>query len=323
MVKTTFPSGDVETLALKRMGKAHLVEEDMLESTEQERQILGHLSPHPFVLRLYATYQDRDSVYMLTNLCQGGELYDYLHAGGVAKELALDDARFYTANIFLGLSHLHEHGFVFRDLKPENVLINADGYLCLIDFGFAKACPYALEVDGQAVYHEQCFTACGTPEYMAPEFIFQTGHDKSADYWALGCLVFEMFHGFTPFVDTESPEDMSQIFVNIALYNNGNYELPFRSNFQHREAASAIHNMLREQSVMRLGVVEAGKRTFMKHPYFDGFDWDALLAKKLDPPMKPTVKDRFDKSNFVGKVSELSVQRFDVSRFQNDPFEGW
>jgi serine/threonine protein kinase len=278
MVKATLEDGTVECLALKRMGKNHLIEEDMLDSTRQEKDILSSLPPHPFVLRLFATYQDRDSVYMLTNLVQGGELYDYLHQRDHDRQLNHKDARFYTANIFLALSHLHDHGFVYRDLKPENVLIGSDGYLCLIDLGFAKACPYHILMDGEDVFHEQCFTTCGTPEYMAPEFIFQTGHDKGADYWALGCLVFEMFHGQTPFVNRAEPDDLSQIFVNIALHNNSNFNLPWKKGFADTEHATFILGTLQPRSVYRLGVVNKGKTTFMSHPWFDGFDWDKLMV---------------------------------------------
>jgi len=315
-----------ESLALKRMGKNHLVEEDMLESTQQEKDILFSLSPHPFVLRLYTTFQDDCSVFMLTNLVQGGELYDYLHQGEMGdKELDTAQAKFYTANIFLALSHLHEHGFVYRDMKPENVLIGADGYLCLIDLGFAKACPYHIDVDGSDVYHEQCFTTCGTPEYMAPEFIFQTGHDKGADYWAMGCLVFEMFHGFTPFVDRQQPDDLSQIFVNIALHNNSNYELPWKKGFANSDEASFVNAILQPKSVYRLGVVNKGRKSFMEHEWFKGFNWDKLYNKAIDggPPMVPAVKDKFDKSNFGNKQSQLSPDKFDPDIYETDPFVGW
>jgi len=325
-VKATLPDGSQESLALKRMGKNHLIEEDMLESTQQEKDILKNLSPHPFVLRLYATYQDRDSVYMLTNLLQGGELYDYLHAGGEDKHLTGDDLKFYTANIFLGLSHLHEHGFVYRDMKPENVLIGADGYLCLIDLGFAKACPYTIAVEGEAepVYHEQCYTTCGTPEYMAPEFIFQTGHDKGADYWAMGCLVFEMVNGFTPFVDRTSPDDLSQIFVNVALHNNGDYKLPFTDDSQKNSAeANFINAILQPKSVFRLGVKEKGRSTFMSNKYFKGFDWNALYNKRISPPYKPEIKDQFDKSNFGNKSSQLVPDPFEKDLYEEDPFADW
>lgn len=335
MVKAVLKDcGSVEVLALKRMGKNHLIEEDMLESTQMEKDILGGILPSPFVLRLYATFQDRDSVYMLTNLLQGGELYDYLHTEGETRELSREHARFYTANIFLALSHLHTHGFVYRDMKPENVLIGADGYLCLIDLGFAKACPYEMEVDGEWVYHEQCYTTCGTPEYMAPEFIFQTGHDKGADYWALGCLIFEMFHGHTPFVDRNDPDDLSQIFVNIALHNNDNYELPFKKEFLDGDLElekQLINDILNPRSSFRLGVVGKGRDTFMEHPWFQNklseggsaFDWGALENKQLEPPYIPHIADEFDKSAFRNKQSQLEPDPFDVENYEFDPFEGW
>merc|ERR1719201_630003 len=95
-------------------------------------------------------------------------------------------------------------------MKPENVLVSSDGYLCVIDMGFAKRVPF---ID-DGVEHEHTYTMCGTPEYMAPEFILQTGHNHGVDYWALGVLVYEMLFGVTPFLPED--EDRGELFKNIA-----------------------------------------------------------------------------------------------------------
>merc|ERR1711865_38568 len=161
-------------------------------------------------------------------------------------------------------------------------------------------------------------------EYMAPEFIFQTGHDKGADYWAMGCLIFEMFHGHTPFVDRNDPDDLSQIFVNIALHNNNNFELPFKSQIGQAEKA-LIEVILNARSVHRLGVVGKGRETFMDNSFFkvEGFSWASVMNKSANPPYIPTIADQFDKSAFRNKTSQLQPEVFDVKNYEYDPLEDW
>lgn len=102
-------------------------------------------------------------------------------------------ALFYAAEMILGIQYMHSKGIVFRDIKPENVLITEDGHIKLADFGFAK----------RLLNHSKTFTFCGTPEYMAPEILFKSGYDYSVDWWSLGVVIFEMLTGYSPFYDTD------------------------------------------------------------------------------------------------------------------------
>jgi CRP-like cAMP-binding protein len=139
MVKTTHPaSGEELVLALKRMCKQHIIESGQQEHIQRERKVLASLPENPFLLNLHSTYQDRDCIYMLTNLLQGGELFSLIHTFDGDIPLPVPQAKFYAANVFLALEHLHNHGVIYRDMKPENILLAADGYLCVIDLGFAK-----------------------------------------------------------------------------------------------------------------------------------------------------------------------------------------
>jgi serine/threonine protein kinase len=134
-------------------------------------------------------------------------------------------SRFYAACVMLGLDALHCKGYVYRDLKPENLLIDVKGYVKIADFGFAK------RVTGKT------FTLCGTPDYMAPEIITRKGHNKAADFWALGVLVYEMLVGFGPFTP-EEPENTSQTYRKIL---SGRYGVPRRCG---REAIDLISKLL-------------------------------------------------------------------------------
>ena len=142
-------------------------------------------SPH--TVRLLGTFQDATKLYMCTEVVMGGELFNRLNrVGGTISER---DAAFYAACVALGLEYMQRKHYVYRDLKPENLLVDERGYVKIADFGFAK----------RLMPGERAYTLCGTPEYMAPELFKQTGHDKGVDWWALGVLAYEMVLGSPPF----------------------------------------------------------------------------------------------------------------------------
>ena len=321
MVKATNPdTGDVITLAIKRMCKQHIIEGGQHEHIRSERQVLASLSPHPFLLHLYATYSDRDCIYMLTNCLLGGELFSVIHPLAGGDTLPIQQATFYAANVFLALEHLHQAGLIYRDMKPENVLVGSDGYLCIIDMGFAKFVPYDIETDGEAVRHHITYTMCGTPEYMAPEFILQSGHDSAADYWALGVLIHEMLFGRTPFLPED--EDMGKLFKNIAKVKTKKRkgksgacppELAFPKGFakSNPAAVSCIEGFLDGNPTHRLGTRRDGTREIREHEWFADIAWDKMLKKELPVPWLPPVADMFDTSNFDTEESgELDVIQF-------------
>ena len=169
-----------ELYALKQLSKATVVLTRQQKNIRAERKVLFD-TDHPFVIRLAATFQDDDSVYMLTELVQGGELFRRMHGDGTEENpLPLTDTQFCAACLASVLSYIHERQIAYRDIKPENLLIDAEGYLKVVDWGFAK------HVEGRT------FTVCGTPEYLAPESIKGTGHSPAVDCWAFGIIIYEV-----------------------------------------------------------------------------------------------------------------------------------
>lgn len=162
-----------------------------IDHVRHERAILGEVSGHPFITNLLASFSDRESLYLLLDYVPGGELFSYLR-----KFRRFDEkmARFYAAEIVLVLEYLHEQqgGVAYRDLKPENLLLDEEGHIKLVDFGFAK------RLGGQDGASET-YTLCGTPEYLAPEVIHNKGHTTAVDWWALGILIYEFLTGYPPF----------------------------------------------------------------------------------------------------------------------------
>jgi serine/threonine protein kinase len=171
--------------AMKVLKKVEIVRLRQVEHVISERNVLMELN-FPFIVRLYETFQDNRNLYMLMDYIQGGEIFSHLRKAG---RFSNDLARFIAAEVVLTFEYMHSKDIVYRDLKPENLLLDRYGHVVITDFGFAK------------YIQDRTWTLCGTPEYLAPEIIQSKGHGKAVDWWALGVLIFEMLAGYPPFFD--------------------------------------------------------------------------------------------------------------------------
>ena len=264
-----------EYYAMKSLKKDVLLDNDQVESTILEKKILQSLD-HPFLVGMIFCFQTEERIYFIMPFIRGGELFQHLRTEKFFKE---DKVRFYGATIGLALDYLHNHGIIYRDIKPENILIGEDGYLKLIDFGMAKM------VKG----NEKATSFCGTPEYLAPEIITGEGHNRAADWWSYGILLFEMLCGIPPFY-CDNTERMYDLITNAEL------RFPKRVQLS-EEAKDLIKNLLIKKQDKRLGA-KKGFEEIKSHPFFKGFDFDALLNKKLDAPFIPKLSGKLDVHNF-------------------------
>jgi protein kinase A len=156
------PGDENKVFALKILRKVDVIRLKQVEHVRNERNVLAKVAGHPFITTMVASFQSLDSLYMVLDYCPGGEVFSYLRR---ARRFNEPTSQFYAAEIVLILEFLHEReGVAYRDLKPENILIDAEGHLKLVDFGFAKK-----------VENRETYTLCGTPEYLAPEVIRNTG----------------------------------------------------------------------------------------------------------------------------------------------------
>jgi len=175
--------GSNKHYALKILTMATVIKLKQVEHVRNERDILASIS-HPFIVELVWSHKDEHCLYLLFPFISGGELFSYLRQAGRFQQEA---AQFYAAEIVSAMSYLHSLSIIYRDLKPENLLLDQEGHLKITDFGFAKKIA------------DRTWTLCGTPEYLAPEIIQSKGHNCSVDWWALGILIYEMLAGFPPF----------------------------------------------------------------------------------------------------------------------------
>jgi hypothetical protein len=258
--------------ALKCMRKGQIIALKQVEHVMNEKSIL-EMCDHPFLLTLAASYQDEDELYMLMSLALGGELFSILRERNKFDE---PTARFYAANVCSAFEYLHEHRIVYRDLKPENLLLDADGYLKVVDFGFAK------------IISDRTWTLCGTPEYLAPEIISNKGHGLGVDWWAIGILIYEMLVGFPPFC----ADDPMEIYQKILRG-----KLSFPAAFP-KHARDMVTKLLNDKPPQRLGCGKRGGRDVREHAFFQKVDFQKLEDKAIQAPIIPTINSPLDTSNY-------------------------
>jgi len=255
--------------AMKFLLKSRVVKLEQCENVQREREILA-TADHPFIIKMVRTFKDERQVYFLTELLTGGELYQVIRILGLLDRAK---AQFYFGCLVLSIEYLQSRSIIFRDLKPENVLITTRGYTKLIDFGCAR------KLVGQ-----RSFSLVGTPNYMAPEIILGKGYRCSADVWSLGVCLFEFLCGNLPFGE-DVGEDRMDIFKSILTD-----DLKFPDSFKEQcdiEGQDLLKQLLTRNPSARIGCSLRGFDDIKEHPYYAGFSWEKLLAMDLEPPYTP------------------------------------
>ena len=231
-----------------------------MDKVSREVEILSNIA-HPFVVSCYGRLDYGKYACIFMENVVGGELYR-LTGGNQLKE---EYAKFYAAEIILALQYFHNHNILYRDLKPENLLVEADGHLKFIDFGFAK------EVE------HRTFTLCGTPEYLAPEVVRNAGHGRGCDYWSLGVFIYEMVHGKTPFF----AELQQDLYENIVARK---FTMPKHFSKALRQL---VDKLLAVDPAKRLGCLKGGAEDVKRNRWFKKLDWNEAFQRKLEPPWMP------------------------------------
>ncbi|KAG6017199.1 hypothetical protein E4U43_002116 [Claviceps pusilla] len=268
-------TGNVEVYALKILRKTEVIKLKQVDHVRHERSVLADVAGHPFITNLLASFSDHDSLYMLLDYVPGGELFSYLRKLGRFDE---STARFYAAEIVLVLEYLHEQqgGVAYRDLKPENLLLDKDGHIKLVDFGFAK------RLGHKGDHPVETYTLCGTPEYLAPEVIQNKGHTTAVDWWALGILIYEFLTGYPPFWHQNPIEIYKQIVDKPVAFPQD----PPTS----EQAKDIIRCFCTVDRSRRLGNVSGGASRVKAHPFFQPINWDDMLNRRQKGPIIPPIR---------------------------------
>jgi len=300
LMRNRLASGAEAPLALKVMRRRDVERAGQCAHVTNERDLLVQLR-HPFVARCIGTIRDATCIMLATEYAPGGELLRLIREGPLTREAST----FVLASVLLMIEHIHGRHYVYRDLKPENLMLAADGYLKLIDFGFTKRMEPT----------ERTYTVCGTLEYMAPEIIALRGHGPQVDWWAAGVLFYECLHGHTPFrpplesvakntggsvtQGLAAPAAMhadykiaSQLLDNI---QSPEFRVEFSASTSAPELVVLVSGLLRHEPSLRYGASEVRAAAL-----FDGYDWQKLLQKQLRPPHVPTLEGEYDARHFQG-----------------------
>ena len=281
--------------AQKQFKKASLkVHRRLIEQAKTERAILESINSHPFVVKLYYAFQDHEKLYLMLEYAQGGELFTYLQHEKMFSE---DKARFYMAEMVLALEHLHHTvGVVYRDLKPENCLLDAEGHLLLTDFGLSKK-----RVDDE----ERCTSFSGTVEYMAPEVILGAGHGMAVDWWSLGAVGVDLLTGSPPFMGS----NVAKIRKRICEQR---LSLPY---YLGPDAKDLLIRLLRKDPRKRLGGTSPKDLLALKrHRFFRNIDWARLERREVEPPIAPFVTQPEKAQNFSREFTALPLSPVVVRR---------
>ncbi|XP_009318522.1 PREDICTED: cGMP-dependent protein kinase 2 isoform X2 [Pygoscelis adeliae] len=282
--------------AMKCIKKKHVVDTKQQEHIYSEKKILEQICS-PFIVKLYRTFKDSKYVYMLLEACLGGELWSLLRDRGSFDEAT---TKFCVGCVTEAFDYLHHTGIIYRDLKPENLILDAEGYIKLVDFGFAKKIG-----SGQKTW-----TFCGTPEYVAPEVILSKGHDCSVDFWSLGILVYELLTGSPPFSGADQ-----MMTYNLILKGIEKLDFP---KIITRRPEDLIRRLCRQNPTERLGNLRNGINDIKKHRWLSSFNWDGLKVRKLTSPLKRELSGPTDYSYFDSYPPEEGIPPDELSGWDKD-----
>ncbi|KAE8582997.1 hypothetical protein XENTR_v10020408 [Xenopus tropicalis] len=266
-----------KNFAIKALKKRDIVSRDELESLQCEKRIFEAVnsSGHPFLVNLFGCFQTQGHACFVMEYMPGGDLMMHIHSNVFSEPTA----RFYSACVVLGLQFLHEKKIIYRDLKLDNLLMDASGFVKIADFGLCK--------EGMG-FGDRTSTFCGTPEFLAPEVLTDTSYTYAVDWWGLGVLIFEMLVGECPFPG----DDEEEVFDSIV-----NEEVRY-PRFLSNDAINIIRKLLRKSPERRLGAGVGDAEEIKPQLFFQEIDWDALYAQQVKPPVVPILSDPFDIRNF-------------------------
>ncbi|XP_011682845.2 protein kinase C iota type isoform X2 [Strongylocentrotus purpuratus] len=302
--------------AMKVIKKELVTDDEDIDWVQTEKHVFETASNHPFLVGLHSCFQTVSRLFFVIEFVSGGDLMFHMQR---QRRLPEEHARFYSSEISLALNFLHEGGVIYRDLKLDNVLLDADGHIKLTDYGMCK--------EGLRP-GDTTSTFCGTPNYIAPEILRGEDYDFSVDWWALGVLMFEMLAGRSPFDivgNADHPDQNTEDYLFQVIL-----EKPIRiPRSLSVKAASVLKGFLNKNPIERLGChPQTGFGDITGHPFFKTIDWDRIESRQVTPPYKPHLQSDRDLEHFDPQFTEEPIQLTPddpgvLSQIDQGEFEGF
>lgn len=272
--------------AIKAIPLMKIIQSDMYELIQNEKNILKMLD-HNFLMKNVISLKNNDFVFIINEYIKGKTLSKIIKEASYFNKT---QTQFYIGSLLVVIEYLHSNNFIHRDIKPDNIMINSNGYIKLIDFGTVK------ETSSR---NGTTHTIIGTPHYMAPEVIMGQSYSSSVDFWSIGICLYEFYIGKVPFgSDLKDPNDIYKAVLNTE-------SVPYPNSMHDREAMSLINGMLAKDINKRLVGPE-----IKKHPWFEGFNWKGLDDMSLAAPIRPSGNDYDDNnsktSNYLNMLKVLA-----------------
>ena len=278
--------------ALKEMSKLKIIDKKSEKSINSEREFLSKLN-HPFIVNMHYAFQDKENLYLVMDLLNGGDLRFHISR---YRKFSEEQTRFFISNIIYALEYIHENNVIHRDIKPENLVLDEKGYVRITDFGIAKE-----------NMPDNSSETSGTPGYMAPEVMKSRNHSFPVDFFAIGVIGYEFMTGSRPYCGKNRKEIKEQMLSRAAVINEENIAQGWS-----QESADFINKLLERKESKRLGFKE-GAKELMKHHWLKYYPWDELKSKTLLAPFIPDPKDNYDKNycESIDKISEETKSRYE------------
>ena len=278
--------------ALKEMSKLKIIDKKSEKSINSEREFLSKLN-HPFIVNMHYAFQDKDNLYLVMDLLNGGDLRFHISR---YRKFSEEQTRFFIANMVYALEYIHENNVIHRDIKPENLVLDEKGYVRITDFGIAKE-----------NMPDNSSETSGTPGYMAPEVMKSRNHSFPVDFFAIGIIGYEFMTGSRPYCGKNRKEIKEQMLSKAAVINEENIPKGWS-----QESADFINHLLERKESKRLGFKD-GAKELMRHHWLKYYPWDELKSKTLLAPFIPDPKDNYDKNycESIDKISEETKSRYE------------
>ena len=285
---------------MKIMSKTKIVKKNSVKNINNEKKFLSILH-HPFLVNMICSFQDNDHLYLVMELLLGGDMRYHINKKAIYnKKKDENQLKFIAGCTLIGLNYIHENKIIHKDIKPENLVYDTNGYIHITDFGISK------------IYHpENGKENSGTPGYMAPEVLFNKDHDYSVDFFSLGVILYELIMGKRPYHGHNKKELRKDIVTRQARINEENIPDTFLRSKTFFDCINFINGLLERKKEKRLGY--NGFKEIKEHSWLINFEWDDLLNKTMQPPFIPPQSDsNYDKKycNEIEKIGEETQKEY-------------